>query len=47
MIKMMSLKENESKYRLSDGHASINMSLDETVLTYHMLRVQLKEKGMI
>ena len=44
---MMSLKDNESKYRLSDGHASLNMSLDEAVLTYHMLKVMLKEKGMI
>jgi len=47
MIKMMSLKENGSKYRLSDEHNSINLSLDEAILTYHMLKVMLKEKGMI
>ena len=44
---MMSLKENEGNYCLSDEHTSINMSLDNAVLAYHMLKVMLKEKGMI
>jgi len=44
---MISLKENGNKYSLSDGHSSINTSLDEAILTYHMLRVELKEKGVV
>ena len=45
--KMMQIKETNGKYRLSDGRTSMNLDLDEAVLTYYMLRQLLKEKGMI